>query len=63
MINYIEKHGLHTALDLAGLHIGRKDEVWESKANHEVINQFIIDFDGIGALRAELKAGLVFSYL
>ena len=59
MINYIEKHGIHKALKIAGLYIKDKGDRWVSNQNHDVINQFIIGFDEVAALRAELKSQLV----
>jgi len=60
MINYIEKHGLHKALEAANLLIKDKGTHWISIVGQDdIINQFIIDFDEVGALRAELKSQLV----
>ena len=60
MINYIEKgHHLHNALEKANLAIIEKSGVWESSQDHGIINQFIIDFDEVAAIKAELKDQLV----
>jgi len=60
MINYIEKHGLHKALEASNLLIKDKGTHWISIVGQDdIINQFIIDFDEVAALRAELKSQLV----
>ena len=60
MIKYIEKgHALHLALSKAGLIIQNVNGAWESELNHDVINQFISDFDGVAPLKTELKSQLV----
>lgn len=60
MINYIEKgYLLHDALNVAGMHIKQKNGVWVSDQDHAVVNQFIIDFDEVAAVKAELKEQLV----
>lgn len=60
MINYIEKgYRLHEALNDANLRITDRDGVWQSEKDHSVINQFIIDFDEVAAIKLELKSDLV----
>ena len=64
MINYIEKYKIHRALGEVGLYIEERFNEngvgeWISEQNHDLINQFIIDYDPTPVLRAELKAQLV----
>lgn len=65
MINYINKgRHLTDALDSAGLLLVEEFNyqgvgVWISEQSHDVINQFIIDFDEVAAIKTELKSQLV----
>ena len=60
MIKHIEKgYSLIRALSVAGLHIQNIDGGWQSEQDHDIINQFIIDFDEVAAIKTELKSQLV----
>lgn len=59
MIDYIEKYKIHEAMRNAGLYMRDRDGVWQSAQNHDVINQFIIDYDEVAVLKDDLKQQLI----